>query len=175
MIPRRGRDGGRRRRRRRRDGGERRVAGVHRAPEFVRRPRDASGRPRAMGEGGRAQNIRRGGRAPIRSVVALVDDTGAGALRGEFAKQFWALKRKLMDCVVMVRHGSFYNMFDVDADAGMAVGLRLTGNNGGFIARWDVEPNRSMSGRRVCWRAGERWRGWNRWRTRPRRAGRVGR
>ena len=43
--------------------------GVHRAPEFVRRPRDASGRPRAMGEGGtcteypprrtRADSIRR--------------------------------------------------------------------------------------------------------------------
>ena len=110
--------------------------GVHRAPEFVRRPRDASGRPRAMGEGEDVHRISAAADARrFDPSSLLVDDAGAGALRGEFAKQFWALKRKLMDCVVMVRHGSFYNMFDVDADAGMAVGLRLTGNNGGFMRK----------------------------------------
>jgi len=32
-----------------------------------------------------------------------------------------------MDLVLFVRHGSFYNLFDQDADLGMRVGLNLSG------------------------------------------------
>lgn len=68
------------------------------------------------------------------STLFLGDALTDGSLKG-FAAQFWALKSTHMDCVVMVKHGSFYNMFDVDADAGMAVGLRLTGTNTGFMRK----------------------------------------
>ena len=110
--------------------------GMHRVPEFVQRPRDASGRPRAMREGEDVYRLSDAANARRFDPSSLsIDDADAGALRGEFAKQFWALKSRLMDCVVMVRHGSFYNMFNVDADAGMAVGLRLTGGNAGFMRK----------------------------------------
>jgi hypothetical protein len=68
------------------------------------------------------------------STLFLGDALTDGSLKG-FAAQFWAFKSTHMDCVVMVKHGSFYNMFDVDADAGMAVGLRLTGTNTGFMRK----------------------------------------
>jgi hypothetical protein len=32
-----------------------------------------------------------------------------------------------MDLVLFVRHGSFYNLFDADADVGLRVGLNLSG------------------------------------------------
>lgn len=41
--------------------------------------------------------------------------------------QFWGLKRQAMDLVLFVRHGSFYNLFDCDADVGLRVGLNLSG------------------------------------------------
>ena len=68
------------------------------------------------------------------STLFLGDALTDGSLKG-FAAQFWGFKSTHMDCVVMVKHGSFYNMFDVDADAGMAVGLRLTGTNTGFMRK----------------------------------------
>ena len=68
------------------------------------------------------------------STLSLGDASTDGSLKG-FAAQFWGFKSTHMDCVVMVKHGSFYNMFDVDADAGMAVGLRLTGTNTGFMRK----------------------------------------
>jgi hypothetical protein len=42
--------------------------------------------------------------------------------------QLWLLKRNAMDMVLFVRHGAFYNLFDVDADVGMRVGLALSGS-----------------------------------------------
>lgn len=32
-----------------------------------------------------------------------------------------------MELVLFVRHGSFYNLFDLDADVGLRVGLNLSG------------------------------------------------
>ena len=32
-----------------------------------------------------------------------------------------------MDLVLFVKNGSFYNLFDVDADVGLRVGLNLSG------------------------------------------------
>lgn len=37
------------------------------------------------------------------------------------------IKCRAMDLVLFVRHGSFYNLFDVDADVGLRVGLNLSG------------------------------------------------
>eukprot|EP00878_Enallax_costatus_P030154 GHUV01032811.1.p2 GENE.GHUV01032811.1~~GHUV01032811.1.p2 ORF type:complete len:467 (+),score=156.57 GHUV01032811.1:2135-3535(+) len=45
----------------------------------------------------------------------------------DFNKQFWTIKSRCMDLVLFVRHGSFYNLFDVDADVGLRVGLNISG------------------------------------------------
>ena len=50
-------------------------------------------------------------------------------------RQFWGIKSRLMDCVVMYRHGSFYNMFDVDSEVGMGVGLRVSGKPAAFMQK----------------------------------------
>jgi DNA mismatch repair ATPase MutS len=38
-----------------------------------------------------------------------------------------AIKARAMDLVLFVKHGSFYNLFDVDADVGLRVGLQVCG------------------------------------------------
>ena len=53
----------------------------------------------------------------------------------KFTRQFWRLKASLMDCVVMCRHGSFYNMFDVDSEVGEGVGLRISGKPARFMQK----------------------------------------
>ena len=106
-------------------------------PDFVKRPVDAWGR--ARGRGGldaamyRLSNAMDDGRFDPSSL--RIEDGDFSKINGEFAKQFWRIKMQLMDCVVMVKHGSFYNMFDVDADAGKAVGLQQTGTNSGFMRK----------------------------------------
>ena len=40
-----------------------------------------------------------------------------------------------MDCAVMCRHGSFYNLFDVDSEIGLGVGLRLSGRPAAFMQK----------------------------------------
>eukprot|EP00963_Diacronema_lutheri_P003801 scaffold287_cov337-Pavlova_lutheri.AAC.164 len=45
----------------------------------------------------------------------------------EFDKQFWNIKSQRMDLVLFVRCGSFYNLFDIDADIGTRVGLNACG------------------------------------------------
>lgn len=37
-----------------------------------------------------------------------------------------SIKCKAMDLVIFCRHGSFYNLFDVDADVGLRVGLQVS-------------------------------------------------
>ena len=110
-----------------------RDAALDDTPEFLRRPVDAMGRKRPTSE---EQAVHRLGDAASASRFdpssVKTDDR---SMRGAFSQQFWKIKSKLMDAVVMIRHGSFYNMFDVDADAGMAVGLRLTGGNTGFMRK----------------------------------------
>lgn len=41
--------------------------------------------------------------------------------------QFWRLKARAMDLVLFVRHGSFYNLFDIDCDIGTRAGLNVCG------------------------------------------------
>ena len=53
----------------------------------------------------------------------------------QFTRQFWGIKSRLMDCVVMCRHGSFYNLFDVDSEVGMGVGLRISGKPAAFMQK----------------------------------------
>jgi len=103
------------------------------APLFVRQPRDAMGRPRPSSDVCDVYRLSDAASSARFDPSSLKTD--ANALKGEFQKQFWSIKSRMMDCVVMIRHGSFYNMFDVDADAGMAVGLRLTGGNAGFMRK----------------------------------------
>jgi hypothetical protein len=40
-----------------------------------------------------------------------------------------------MDVVVMCRHGTFYNMFDVDSDVGIDVGLNISGKACAFMQK----------------------------------------
>lgn len=49
-----------------------------------------------------------------------------------------------MDLVLFVRHGEFYNLFDLDADEGLRVGLNLSGAKGGGKAAnmWKVSTAR---------------------------------
>ena len=47
----------------------------------------------------------------------------------------WGIKSRLMDVVLMVRHGAFYNMFDVDASVGLGVGLRVSGKAAAFMQK----------------------------------------
>ena len=78
--------------------------GVHRAPEFVRRPRDASGRPRAMGEGGTCTEyppLR--GRAPIRSVVASRRRHGRGGAQRRVCETVLGAEEEIDG---LRRHGS---------------------------------------------------------------------
>ncbi|WIA19151.1 hypothetical protein OEZ85_003799 [Tetradesmus obliquus] len=57
----------------------------------------------------------------------LLIPPAALASMSEFMRQFWGLKARAMDIVLFVRHGSFYNLFDVDADVGLRIGLNLSG------------------------------------------------
>ena len=102
-------------------------------PSWLTRPTDAAGLRRPIG--------------PHRSELRDAGSTGGfdpatlhipqDALRAmtPFNRQFWGIKSRLMDCVVMCRHGSFYNMFDVDSQVGMGVGLRVSGKPAAFMQK----------------------------------------
>ena len=63
----------------------------------------------------------------------------------KFTRQFWRLKASLMDCVVMCRHGSFYNMFDVDSEVGAR--LRISGKPARFMQKVGCHKDTSTRGR----------------------------
>ena len=44
-----------------------------------------------------------------------------------FQRQYWSMKMYAMDLVLFVRVGSFYELYDVDADVGLKIGLKLVG------------------------------------------------
>lgn len=44
-----------------------------------------------------------------------------------FQRQYWNIKKHNMDLVLFVRVGSFYELYDTDADVGLRVGLKLVG------------------------------------------------
>lgn len=44
-----------------------------------------------------------------------------------FQKQYWSIKKDNMDLVLFVRVGSFYELYDTDADVGLRIGLKLVG------------------------------------------------
>lgn len=46
-----------------------------------------------------------------------------------FNRQYWKIKKEYMDVVLFVRVGSFYELYDTDADIGMRIGLNPMGIN----------------------------------------------
>ena len=49
-----------------------------------------------------------------------------------------------MDLVLFVRHGTFYNLFDVDADVGLRVGLNISGKRDANMWKVTVHMHASM-------------------------------
>lgn len=60
-------------------------------------------------------------------------------LRG-FNRQYWSIKKDAMDLVLFVRVGSFYELYDTDADVGLRVGLNPMGT-GPEANMWKVGCN----------------------------------
>ena len=104
-----------------------------RRPRWLLAPTDDAGRARPTEP--RPPELRDVSATPRFDPSSLRVDAKDLATRSKFARQFWAIKSRLMDCVVMCRHGSFYNLFDVDADVGMSVGLRLSGKPAAFMQK----------------------------------------
>lgn len=67
-----------------------------------------------------------------------------------FAGQYWSIKRHCMDIILFVRCGSFYELYDLDADVGMRVGLSAMGREGGGVGQpanmWKVGCNAASFG-----------------------------
>ena len=111
-------------------------ARVAKSPAFIVDPRDARGRriPRdALGRVYRLSHALSRARFDPSSVSVSAHDMKA--LKGAFHAQFWMIKRAYVDCVVLVKHGSFFNAFDIDADVGHEIGLRQSGGNSGFMRK----------------------------------------
>jgi len=103
-------------------------------PRFLVDARDARGRKhRALGRVSRLSSALERERCDPSSVGMSAQDERE--MKGAFNLQYWALKRRYCDVVLLVKHGSFFNAFDFDADAGMEVGLRLSGGNTGFMRK----------------------------------------
>lgn len=45
--------------------------------------------------------------------------------RGNFDRQYWGIKRKHMDLVLFVRVGSFYELYDTDADVSLVLSIEF--------------------------------------------------
>jgi DNA mismatch repair ATPase MutS len=67
-----------------------------------------------------------------------------------FARQYWSIKRHCMDIILFVRCGSFYELYDLDADVGMRVGLSAMGREAGGVGQqtnmWKVGCNAASFG-----------------------------
>jgi len=71
----------------------------------------------------------------IPDASSLFIPTGALEQLPPFARWFWSVKSQMMDCLVCVQVGRFYNLFQSDADTGESVGLRPSGKNRGFMRK----------------------------------------
>jgi DNA mismatch repair protein MSH6 len=103
-------------------------------PSWLLHPRDAAGNPRpATPTSPELCDALRLARAHDPATLTISE----GDLRSlpNFTRQFWETKRSLMDVVVMCRHGTFYNMFDVDSDVGIDVGLNVSGKPCAFMQK----------------------------------------
>ncbi|GLC58458.1 DNA mismatch repair protein msh6 [Pleodorina starrii] len=86
--------------------------GGRRWPWLAEERRDAEGRPPGH---------------PHHDPSTLLVPPSALQSMTSFCRQFWSVKCRAMDLVLFVRHGSFYNLFDLDADVGLRVGLNISG------------------------------------------------
>lgn len=61
-------------------------------------------------------------------------------LRGmtKFVSQFWSIKKNNFDVVLFVRVGSFYELYDEDADVGLKIGLKPMGTGIQKVNMWKV-------------------------------------
>jgi DNA mismatch repair protein MSH6 len=57
----------------------------------------------------------------------LISSQEFSRLKG-FNAQYWSIKRDAMDLVLFVRVGSFYELYDLDADVGLRIGLNPMGS-----------------------------------------------
>ena len=71
----------------------------------------------------------------IPDTSSLFIPTGALEQLPPFARWYWSVKSQMMDCLVCVQVGRFYNLFQNDADTGESVGLRPSGKNRGFMRK----------------------------------------
>eukprot|EP00890_Picochlorum_soloecismus_P003960 jgi/Picsp_1/4565/NSC_01935-R1_dna mismatch repair protein msh6 len=62
----------------------------------------------------------------------LIPEFEFEALKG-FNKQYWSIKKENMDLVLFVRVGAFYELYDIDADVGLRVGLNPMGEKTGSL------------------------------------------
>lgn len=56
----------------------------------------------------------------------------------KFVSQFWSIKRNNFDMVLFVRVGSFYELYDEDADVGLKIGLKPMGTGIQKVNMWKV-------------------------------------
>ncbi|CAL6390299.1 unnamed protein product [Bathycoccus prasinos] len=71
----------------------------------------------------------------IPDASSLFIPTGALEQLPPFARWYWSVKSQMMDCLVCVQVGRFFNLFQNDADTGETVGLRPSGKNRGFMRK----------------------------------------
>ncbi len=53
-----------------------------------------------------------------------------------FQRQYWGIKMHAMDLLLFVRVGSFYELYDIDADVGLRIGLKLVGGGVNHANFW---------------------------------------
>ena len=114
------------------DGEDHIPAGGAARPEWLATPKDATGAPRPADA--YSPTLASAGLDAFDPSSLAVGETQLEPFP-KFTRQFWRLKASLMDCVVMCRHGSFYNMFDVDSAVGAGVGLRISGKPARFMQK----------------------------------------
>ena len=114
------------------DGEDHIPAGGAARPEWLATPKDATGAPRPVDA--YSPTLASAGLDAFDPSSLAVGETQLEPFP-KFTRQFWRLKASLMDCVVMCRHGSFYNMFDVDSEVGAGVGLRISGKPARFMQK----------------------------------------
>ena len=71
----------------------------------------------------------------IPDVSSLFIPTGALEQLPPFARFYWSVKSQMMDCLMCIQVGRFFNLFQNDADTGESIGLRLNGKNKGFMRK----------------------------------------
>ncbi len=109
-------------------------------PDWIKNQRDSSNIPR--GDTLVANQLIRAAHLDTETKAESISDasslfipTGALEQLPPFARWYWSVKSQMMDCLVCVQVGRFYNLFQNDADTGETIGLRPSGKNRGFMRK----------------------------------------